>query len=173
MTAQLRLGLPGAGTTDFATSPIPALTFDEWDETGIPTRRPLGFTAIGQRSNWGTAALVGPAHRVLYAWDVVTICTVAEARQLGALALWQVAQQKAGNLGALRLIDETDYLDSEASPHSHTLLATLTETWNAGYVYGYGVFPVQLSLPEEWKRPVGLAGDGTPLVRVGFSLEVL
>jgi hypothetical protein len=53
------------------------------------------------------------------------------------------------------------------------LLAAIAETWNAAYVYGYGVFPVQLTLPEEWKRPVGLAGDGTALVRVGFRLEVL
>lgn len=172
---QIRLGIPGAGTTDFATSPIGFITLDDWEPgTGIPTRKPIGTSSIGQRSNNGVAAIVAPAYVTLYGWDVVAIADLTTTLQLGALARYQDTQQKAGNLAPLRLIDETDYLDPEPNPHSKTLLTPITPPWNGSYRYGYGVFGVQLILPADgWRTPIGVFSDGTPAYRVAFALEEL
>lgn len=87
--------------------------------------------------------------------------TETEARQLGALAKWQDSTYKAQGNGALRLIDEVELLDDEPNPHSRTLLSALVTPWNSGYRYGYGVFPVAVQLPEDWRAQVGRFTSGS------------
>lgn len=127
--------------------------------------------AIAQRSNGGVSQIVAPAYEPKFIWTVAAMLTQAEARQLGALAGWQDRAYKANQDGALRLIDEIEFLDSEPSPHSRTLLSTLTESWNASYVYGYGVFPVLAQLPQDWRELIGRwTGSGEEARVVTFTL---
>jgi hypothetical protein len=168
---QIRLGIPGTGATDFAASPIPSLTLDDWVAEGIPTPTPIGYKEIGTRSNNGVAGIIGPAHAILYGWQVVVVTDLDGMLQLGALAKWQKLNQDAGSLAALRLIDECNYLEAEPTPHTKTLLTPLNPSWNAGYSYGYGVFPVQLILSEGWNIPIGVFADGTPAYQLTFGVE--
>jgi hypothetical protein len=101
------------------------------------------------------------------------MATDVEARQLGALARWQDGQFKAKQDGTLRLIDETEYLDDEPTPHSRTLLSALVTPWNSGYRYGYGVFPVKLQLPENWRTQMGRYSSGSQARLVTFICEEL
>lgn len=168
---ELTLGLPGATATTFATTPIPALTLRRGSGDSVSTRSEVGFSALAGRSNWGTPQVSGPAYSTKYQWAVATMLTESQARQLGALAKWQDAAYKARTDGALRLIDEVELLDDEPNPHSRTLLSALTTTWNSGYRYGYGVFPVLLQLPPDWRQQVGrwATGEGARLCTFAVS----
>ncbi|MEO1208609.1 MAG: hypothetical protein AAFX78_03620 [Cyanobacteria bacterium J06638_20] len=169
---QIRIGIPGLNATDFASSPIPVVTLDGWDsDDGIPVREPIGYKVIGLRSNNGVAGITGPAHEILYGWQISCFADIHQTIQFHSLAQWQKAEQDAQRLGALRFIEETDYLDAQPSPHQKSLLAAINPTWNAGYEYGYGVFPVQLILSSGWRRPVGQFSDGTPAYRLTFAIE--
>ncbi|MEM9118517.1 MAG: hypothetical protein AAGD09_11610 [Cyanobacteria bacterium P01_F01_bin.56] len=169
---QIEIGIPGSGTTDFAAGPIPSVTLDDWDlDEGIPVPRPIGYKEIGQRSNNGVAGITGPAHEVLYGSQIVVFADINQMLQVGALAEWQKDQQDADQLGALRYIDECNYLPAKASPHPKQLLTAFNPTWNAAYEYGYGVLPVQLILSDGWNRPVGQFSDGTPAYRLTFDVE--
>lgn len=173
-----QLGIPGAGASDFATTPIPSINFiDCWTpDGGFPTRGEIGYATLADRSNWGTAQITGPAYGVRYIWPVAAMLTQAQARQLGALAKWQsLGYQGLTNAEApttrvarpLRLVDEIEYLDSEPTPHSRTLLSSIQESWNSDYVYGYGVFEVFVQLPQDWRQLVGRwqhSGDQARLV---------
>lgn len=170
--SRLRLGIPGIGATDFATIP-PLVELAVWDPgSGIPVRRPIGRTALSDRSNAGTPVINGPSYATKYGWDVVAVCTEAEARRLEAFAELQSQNQRLKIDYPLRLIDETSYLPPEESPHSKTLLQTLQETWSASWVYGYGVFPVQLSIPDGFAVPAGVWG-GVAYYKVGFAVDEL
>ena len=131
----------------------------------------LNFVSLSGRSAAGTPQIGGPSYNPTFIWPITCLLTESEARQLGALALWQNREYQAGNDGALRLIDETEYLDSEPSPHSRTLLTTLTESWNASYEYGYGVFKVKLALPQDWRSQVGVWSDGSGARLLTFVIE--
>ncbi|MEM6435703.1 MAG: hypothetical protein AAF773_17905 [Cyanobacteria bacterium P01_D01_bin.115] len=164
---ELTIGIPGSGSTDFATTPIPALTLNAWPAGGgVPTRNEIGYAELSARSNRGTPAISGPSYDVTYSWPIAAMVTLDEALQLGALAKWQDQQYKAQNDGALRLIDELEPVDPQPSPHSRTLLSTLNPSWNAGFEYGYGVFAVKLQLPTDWRQIVGVWKDSGELARL-------
>lgn len=155
-TGDLTLGIPGTGTADFATLPIPSLVLNRWSaDTGAPVRGEIGYASLAGRSNNGIPQIIGPSYGEKFIWPVAAMLTLSQARQLGALAKWQSRTYKASQDGALRLIDEIDYLDSEPSPHSRSLLSAITESWNSGYVYGYGVFDALIQLPQDWKQFLG------------------
>lgn len=152
----ISIGIPGAGTSDFAALPIPSLAFNRWSpDAGAPVRGEIGYASLAQRSTNGLPQIVGPAYGEKFLWPVAAMLTLSQARQLGALAKWQSREYKASRDGALRLIDEVDYVDSEPTPHSRTLLSSIPESWNSGYVYGYPVCPVLLQLPQDWKQFLG------------------
>ncbi|MBE7384362.1 MAG: hypothetical protein F6J95_023485 [Leptolyngbya sp. SIO1E4] len=163
----LTIGIPGGGASDFAATPVPALTLNLWTrDAGAPMRSELGYAELLGRSNRGTPQISGPAYGITFSWPVAAMLTLDEALQLGALAKWQDSQYKAQNNGALRLVDEIEYLDPEPSPHSRSLLAALNPSWNAGYEYGYGVFTVKLQLPQDWKQNIGRWTDSGELARL-------
>lgn len=167
------LGIPGVTSTTFATTPIPALSFaDCWTrDAGFPQRGEVGYAEVIGRSTNGIPQIAGVAYKPTYLWTVVALLTQAQARQLGALAKWQDAAYKANTDGALRLIDQMEFIDSEPSPHSRTLLTPIVETFNAAYVYGYGVFPVKLQLPQDWRSLIGRWVDtGLEARQVTFTL---
>ena len=171
MVGQLTIGIPGAGAADYVTTPIPSLVlFRQPTDAPLALRSELGYAEVTGRSNYGTPQVSGPNYDPTYQWAVAAMLTEAEARQLGALAKWRDRQYKSNANGRLRLIDQVEYLDSEASPHSRTLLATLTETWNAGYSYGYGVFDVKIQLPPDWRSQAGLWASGSQARLCTFSL---
>ncbi|MEO0533232.1 MAG: hypothetical protein AAF215_05130 [Cyanobacteria bacterium P01_A01_bin.123] len=157
VAGDLTLGIPGAGASDFATTPIPSITLNLWpdDDDAEPLRSESGYAEVEERSSEGTPQIIGPSYEPTYLWTVPVMLTLDEAIQLGALAKWQDAEYKAYRDGALRLIDEIDYLDAEPSPHSRTLLSALNPSWNAGYEYGFGVFKVKLQVPGNWRRIAG------------------
>lgn len=170
----LTIGIPGGGASNFATTPIPSLAIDRFPpDAGIPIRGELGYAALSGRSTNGIPQIIGVTHTPKYLWTITAMLTDAQSRQLGALAKWQDATYKSGSDGKLRLIDEITYLDSEASPHSRTLLSSLQESWNSGYVYGFGVFDVLIQLPQDWKTAIGVWGDGSEARSVTFSLVEL
>lgn len=166
------VGIPGPGTSDFASLPIPSLLFDLWTpDAGVPVRGEIGYAEVAGRSNNGISQISGVAYDPTFIWPVAAMLTQAQARQLGALARWQDREYKARRDGALRLIDEIDFLDSEPSPHSRSLLSAISESWNAAYVYGYGVFPVKLKLPQDWRQMIGRWVDSGEEARlVTFTL---
>lgn len=171
-TGDLRLGIPSTSHfSSFTTSGLPAVTLNR-AAAGAPmaVRSELGYAELSGRSNRGTAQISGPAYKPTYTWAVAALVTLDEALQLGSLAKWQDSQFKAKLDGVLRLIDETELLDPEPNPHSRVLLSVLTPTWASGYRYGYGVFPVKLQLPQEWKQQVGRWSTGDEARLVTFSL---
>jgi hypothetical protein len=167
------IGIPGAGSTSLASSPIAAVVVDDWSEQGIPIRTGIGMTAITGRSNWGTPQISAPAHRVLWSWEVTAYLTLDDAIALGALGMWQSDQQKLRNTAPLRLIDETDYTEALPSPYPVPLISPVVPAWNAGYVYGFGVYAVKLNLPGGWRQPVGLFSNGEQARLVTFQVEEL
>jgi hypothetical protein len=168
---QLSLGIPGNSTTNFATSPLPAVVlFRSPAATPLAVRSPLGFAEVSGRSNRGTPQVSGPAYSPTYVWSVATMLTLDEALQLEGLATWQDRAYKAKADGALRLIDELELLGPEPSPHSRTLLQAITPPWATSYRYGYGVFPVKLQLPEDWKQQAGVWASGAEARLCTFSL---
>lgn len=166
------LGIPGTGTSDFASLPIPSLVLDRWTpDAGVPVRGEIGYAEVAGRSNNGISQISGVAYDPTFIWPVAAMLTQAQARQLGALARWQDREYKARRDGALRLVDEIDFLDSEPSPHSRTLLSSLQESWNSNFVYGYGVFPVKLQLGQDWRQLIGRWVDSGEEARlVTFTL---
>lgn len=171
---QLTLGIPGATPTTFAATPIPAVAlFRSPAGSPLTSRSPLGYAEVTGRSNWGTPQVSGPTHAPTYAWAVATMLTLDEALQLEALAVWQDRAYKAKTDGALRLIDETEFLGPEPNPHSRTLLEAITPLWGAGYRYGYGVFAAKLQLPEDWKQQAGVWASGGEARLCTFSLVEL
>lgn len=135
--------------------PIPALTIRRFRADGGYRRSQVGFVGLSGRSNWGTAAISGPAYNPTFSWSIAAMLTEAEASQLEALALWQDSTFKSGGDGKLSLTDEIEYLPPEPNPHSRVLLTPLTPIWSSDYRYGYGVFDVLLTLAEDGKTSVG------------------
>lgn len=167
---QLTLGIPGAGASDFATTPIPAIVLGEWPADTPPTRQEFNYAVLQGRSSYGTPQVDGPAYGITYAWTVAAWLTMPEMLQLGALAKWQDRTYKTPADGKLRLIDEVRELDPEPSPHSRTLLSPLAPDWNAAYQYGFGVFNVKIVLPNDWDAYVG-AANGVQRRIATFTLE--
>ena len=171
---QLSLGIPGASPTTFATTPIPAVVlFRSPADSPLASRSPLGYAEVTGRSKRGTPSVAGPTTAPTYIWAVATMLTLDEALQLEALAGWQDRAYKAKADGALRLIDETEFLGPEPTPHSRTLLTAITPAWASTYRYGYGVFAAKLQLPEDWKQQAGVWASGAEARRCTFSLVEL
>jgi len=159
----LTLGIPGASTTDFATTPLPALLIGEWLDSQLPVRSPAtGALTVAGYSNWGTANITGPAHGVRYSWAVATVLEQASARHLFRLWDWQQT-----NRTALRLLDEIEPLDV---PGTRPLLTTETEPYGTGLTYGFAAFAVWLELPEDWRTHLGVFTDGPQAKQVSFTL---
>ena len=169
--AQLRIGIPGPTFSSFTTTVLPSVTLDR-SAAGSPlaVRSELGYAEVTGRSLWGTAVISGPAYSPTYSWAVAAMVTLDQALQIGALAKWQDAAYKNQQDGALRLIDETEFLDPEPNPHSRVLLQILTPAWASGYRFGYGIFPVKLQIPEDWKAQVGRWSTGEDARLITFSL---
>lgn len=168
---ELRLGIPGNTFSSFTTTTLPAVTLNRSPAgTPLALRSELGYAELSGRSNRGTAQIAGPAYAPTYTWAVASLVTLDQALQLGSLSKWQDAAFKAKADGALRLIDETELLDPEPNPHSRTLLSILTPTWASTYRYGYGIFPIKLQLPEDWKQQVGRWRTGDEARLVTFSM---
>ena len=168
------IGIPGVGASDFAASPIPAVTLiDCWtSEQGAPMRSPIGYVEVIGRSSYGTPQISGPSYGITYSWPVLAMITLDEALQIEALAGWQNDQYLNQNDGALRLVDEVELLGPEPSPHSRPLLTALNPSWNASYEYGYGIFKAKLQLPSDWKQILGRWTDSGEEARTcGFRLE--
>lgn len=171
---QLSLGIPGATPTTFATAPLPAVAlFRSPAGSPLASRSPLGYAEVAGRSTWGTPQVSGPAFAPTYAWAIATMLTLDEALMLEALAVWQDRAFKAKTDGALRLIDETEFLGPEPDPHSRTLLTPLTLTGAPTYRYGYGVFAAKLQLDQDWKQQVGVWATGAEARLCTFSLVEL
>lgn len=154
----LTIGIPGTSSTNFATSPHPSLAIRNVtaDQTlslrsSIEDQQVL----VGARSLSGTAELNGTVFASKLAWEINTVFTDADIRLINALKEWQDAAYRSGSDGALRLIDQHEYLWGETSPHSRTLLSSISESYNASVVYGHGVFSVALTLPNNWRQSLG------------------
>jgi hypothetical protein len=147
---QLTIGIPGAGATDFAVSPIPSLVIQEWPEQ-LPVRSPVFAKQLAGFSLYGTGRIEGPAHAIKYTWEVAAYLNAADARKLFRLFAWQQV-----NKSALRLIDEVELLDV---PDERTVLATLTEAYGSGLTYGFGVYGIWLQLAENWRSHAGAFSD--------------
>jgi len=179
----LSLGIPGNTTTNFAAAPIPMVPlFRSAPEAPLVSRSELGYSVLSGRSNRGVAQISGPASRITYLWAVATKLTKSEKRRVGKLAKWQDWGYKGiTNAGVatarqarpLRLIDETEELDGEPSPHSRTLLSNLPDPDDASWVYGYGIFEVKIELPEDWWLQDGLWARGEEARLCTFSLVEL
>jgi hypothetical protein len=169
----LTIGIAGATSTTFATSPIPSLRVYRWTADGSATRSRLGYAELRQRSINGVAQINGPTHAPKFVWSIATVLTLNEMRQLSNLANYQDDQYKSQADGKLRFIDEIQYLDNFERA-GRTLLSETAEAWNASYKYGYGVFAVKLQLPEEFNTELGLLNsDGSIAHTVTFQvLEV-
>jgi hypothetical protein len=151
MAAQIRIGIPGNSTSNFATADIPVLTLAKAPGgESLSSRSEIGMLLPADRSNAGTLAVNAPTHAIKYQWEFNAVLSEADSLVLGALIAWQKANPATG----LRLIDEVEYLDP-VPVQSRTLLATLNPTWNATYVYGYGVFSVVLIIGEGWRARFG------------------
>lgn len=153
------IGIPGAGSTNFATTPIPSM---------LLSRAPSGFLAGSLRSiqdqqaldsftQSGEPVLTG-AVQERYLWTLTLILTGTEWLQLASLRSWQRAQQSAhsawvdgGRVGTepgwkLRWIDGIEPTEPEADASRQLLV---TETTAHGYEYGYPVVDALLILPPE------------------------
>ena len=168
---QLRLGIPGNTSTNFASSPLTALTL-----TRSPAGAPLavvstvGWATLSDRSNRGTAIITGPSHSFFYSWAISALLTQDEALHLQALAQWQNDKlQKKESGFALRLIDETKFVIPEPSPHSRVLLQSITPPFGNSYRYGYGVFPVKLEIPEDLLSDAGRWASGNEAKLLTFG----
>jgi len=156
MATEIRLGIAGNSSTNFASSPIPSLTLSRVTSGGIlSTRNAIGANLIAGRSNYGTLAIGGAAHGFKYAWEINAVITDAQNLILDALLQWQKDNPTTG----LRLIDEVEYLEP-ATTQSRTLLATLSPSWNAELDYGFGVFSVALVTGENWRERFGRPSEG-------------
>jgi hypothetical protein len=167
MPVQLEIGIPGAGTTNFATTPIPSVTLTKTPSGDIlSSRSPINNAILTSRSNWGTAAIVASAYETKYQWQVSAIITDAQKLILTALARWQDDNPTTG----LRLVDQVEYLDP-VDTQSRTLLSTLNPDWNAGYEYGYGVFSVYLDITPDSIQRFAAYNNGLWLAQ--FRMEEL
>ena len=146
---QITIGIAGNSPTNFTTAAIPSLVLAK--TAGILSdRTQINPLAIAGRSSYGTLAVDGSAFAPRYGWELSAVVTEDEALILESLLQWQKVNPTSG----LRLIDEVEYL-APAPTQSRTLLATLNPSWNASYVYGYGVFQVILTMGDDWKERFG------------------
>lgn len=153
---ELTIGIPGAGASDFASSPITSLTITQTPQKGPPTRGKPPAVSVRSESINGTSAIGGRASAAKFIWTINCILSFDDARKLTTLADWQSDQYQNSNDGVLRLIDETKYINNfERQVWGRSLLAQIDESWNSAYKYGYGVFGVLLQLPEDFEAYFG------------------
>lgn len=135
--------------------PIPEITLDAIANEGGYARTETNRISLGDFSQYGTANIQGSFTPPRFTWSIAAYLTEEEAIQLDALATWQDSEYKAKNEGYLELVDRVELLPAEPSPHPRNLVAALTPPWNAAYEYGYGIFKVVLTLPENHLQHVG------------------
>ena len=162
-----RIGIPGAGASDFATTPVAALNITKTPQKGPPPRGPINIIQAGDTPSLnGIDILTGPSVAPKFLWTPTALLTSTQARQLTRLFGWQQSQFRNQADGKLRLIDETRFIDDyERQVHGRTLLAQFDEADNAAQKYGYGVFNVVILLDPEFLQPSGaLLGDDTDTI---------
>lgn len=127
-----------------------------------------GLASVAGYSTLGTAQIVVGAVTARV-FTVSGVIPDTAALDIGALAIWSSEEYKAQRDGHLEMIVECEYTEAEPSPHSETLLETLTTAY--GYEYGYPVIDGVLSLPPDYKRRRGITRDGVlqSLVQVVFT----
>jgi len=163
MPTQIQIGIAGGTSTTFATSPIPSVALTRVPGDAIlSTRNVINTATVAGRSNYGTLAVSGGDYKFKYAWEITAVITEAQNLVLNALIQWQKDNPGTG----LRLIDEVEYLEP-APTQSRTMLTTLHPSWNAGYVYGYGVFNVLLTLGDGWRERFGRPSEGLWTITMG------
>ncbi|MEM9116952.1 MAG: hypothetical protein AAGD09_03610 [Cyanobacteria bacterium P01_F01_bin.56] len=163
----LRIGIKGTGASDFAASPVGALTITRSIRRGPPGRAYIGSAQISSTSINGVSIFNGPSHADKFLWTITCLLTVTQARQLTRLKDYAdhrikgIGQTKAGP--NLRFIDETRYInDYERQQHGRSLLTQFDEADNAAQKYGYGVFDVHLILSDDFLEPFNKAlGEDT------------
>ena len=148
---EIRIGIAGAGASDFASSPVSVLTLYRGGDEPFTLRSVFGFNAPGDPTIYGSTPITGPQYAPRQLWTLSPWLTRDEANQLYALALWQKA-----NGTALRLIDEVDTITIDTTYNNRTLLSSTTPAWGANYRTGYGIFSVQLTVEGEWSQYLGL-----------------
>ena len=160
---ELTLSIPGESP---AISPLTLTDFN--GEFGFPRRSKVGFSAIAGQSNWGTAAIAGPAYDYRYVWQVAVNLSPDDALHLRALVNWQDRTYKSQQNGALNLTDELHLLDPEPSPHSRSLVSGSSVNWAgaSGYVTGYGSFPVKVEIGEDFENRISWYGTEGFLFRL-------
>ncbi|MEM9945395.1 MAG: hypothetical protein AAF810_04955 [Cyanobacteria bacterium P01_D01_bin.36] len=165
---ELRIGIVGAGASDFASTPVASLTVTKTQRPGPPARSYIRYARpVDEPSINGVDTFTGPSVGPKFLWTVSCLLTVTEARQLTRLFGYQNNRvsgiDEPKNTPNLRLIDETRYInDYERQQHGRTLLAELNEADNAAQKYGYGVFNVALLLDDDFLEAFGtLSGSKT------------
>jgi hypothetical protein len=152
---EIRIGLPGAGASDFATSTLGTLTlYRAGDDVPLSSRAPLGLNQAGNPTTRGTTPIFGPDYVPKYLWTLAPWLTLDEALHLQALVLYQKSAKSS-----LRLIDEVDRIVIDPAYNSRTLLSELTPSWSATRRTGFGIFAAHVTLEGEWSQYLGLWGD--------------
>jgi hypothetical protein len=152
---EIRIGLAGDSTSNFATSSLGVLTlYRAGVDAPLTSRAPIGLNVPGEPSNAGTTPITGPAYTPKYIWTLAPWLTLDEALHLQALVLYQKSAK-----ATLRLIDEVDRITIDPAYNNRTLLSEATPTWGSSYRTGYGVFSVLLTLDGDWNQYLGLWGD--------------
>lgn len=151
------------------TNAIPAVVLDCFSDGGEGySRIDPQVLRVGDRTPAGTLTFSGGVGAAKYTWSFTVDLSESDARRLGALMNLQDATYDSGADGYLTLTDEVRYLDPESSPHSRTLLASLSAGYNS-MVYGFGVFQVKLSRPSDDGRKLIGIQDGEMWERVTFT----
>lgn len=166
---QLTIAIPGTASN---APPMGSQVMEYWPEGQLPTRAPVGWFRVAQRSLWGTPQITGPAHRINYLWTVQHQYTTQLNRYLNTLAIWQDAEYKAGRDGHLLLTDEVNQLPAEVAPHSRTLLTDYPEEYDSDWVWGFGTHKVAFVWPdgEADITPIGTFADDTAASVLQFQM---
>jgi hypothetical protein len=146
---QITIGIAGNAASNFNTDSIPSLVLAKTTSI-LSTRIQINPLLISGRSNAGTMVVDGTEFSTRYGWEINAVLSEDEILILDTLIQWQKDNPTIG----LRLIDEVDYLPPAAT-QSRTLLQTLNPTWNAQWVYGYGVFQAIITVGDEWRERFG------------------
>ena len=128
---------------------------------------PNGLAEVVGRSAVGTAEING----TLKKWNDTTILAALpedDALALEAMAIWSSAQYESGSDGHLEMDWELEYIAPEPSPHSRTLVSTLTTSY--GYEYGYPRYDIGLILPAGFRKRIGNV-SGTIYSLVQFAVR--
>lgn len=147
--------------------PIPEVVincFPEGEDHYEVTR--TGLAEVASFSNVGTPEISGLLND-RYSLTVLAKIPEDDALRLEAIAHWSSEQYSNGADGHLELDFELEYVGPEPSPHSRTLVSTLTTAYS--YEYGYPRYDVVLTIPPGFRQRSGNNGSGTIYNLVQFA----